>query len=87
LVGDFEDARRIAGDGSQSRLARAFARHLCHAFPGCRSVTLHAQQHQIPDPVHVREVLTRSARAPFDLFEEELFTTPEWIGDYACDGS
>ncbi len=25
--------------------------------------------------------------AGFDLFDEALFTTPEWIGDFACDGS
>jgi hypothetical protein len=87
LFADFEDAKRMAGDGSRSRLAAAYARHLCQAHPGCRSVTLHAQQHLIPDPDFVREALAAPGSRPFDLFDEQLFTTPEWIGDFACDGS
>jgi hypothetical protein len=87
LVADFQEARRLTGDGSQSRLANAYARHICHAHPGCMSVTLHAQQHLIPDPEHVRGVFGRSAGTRFDLFDEELFTAPEWIGDFSCDGS
>jgi hypothetical protein len=87
LLADFEEVRRQAGDGSRSQLAAAYARHLCHLYPGCSRVTLHAQQHLIPDPEHVRGVLARSAGARFDLFDEELFTTPEWIGDFVCDGS
>ena len=31
--------------------------------PGCTSVTLHAQQHLIPDPEHVREALARPGAA------------------------
>ena len=46
-----------AGDAGQSRLARAYARHLCRTRPGCRSVTLHVQQHLIPDPEQVREAI------------------------------
>jgi len=87
LFADFADARHLAGDGSRSRLAAAYARHLCKVHPGCTNVTLHAQQHLIPDPEHVREVLARPGTAGFDLFDEALFTTPEWIGDFACDGS
>jgi hypothetical protein len=87
LFADFEDARHLGGDGSRSRLAAAYARHLCKVHPGCTSVTLHGQQHLIPDPQHVREVLALPGAAGFDLFDEALFTTPEWIGDFACDGS
>jgi hypothetical protein len=87
LFADFQDAKRGSGDGSRSRLARAYARHLGFATPGCTSVTLHAQQHLIPDPEHVRRALATSGAAGFDLFDEDLFTTPEWIGDFACDGS
>ena len=36
------------GDAGQSRLARAYARHLCRTRPGCRSVTLHVAA--APDP-------------------------------------
>jgi hypothetical protein len=87
LFADFQEAKRHAGDGSRSRLAGAYARHLCRAHPGCKEVTLHAQQHLIPDPEHVRELLTSPGSRPLDLFDEELFTTPEWIGDFPCDGS
>jgi hypothetical protein len=87
LLADFEEARRETGDGSRSRLASAYARHLCHANPGCAKVTLHAQQHLIPDLDHVRDVISRSSSSRFDLFDEELFTTPEWIGEFACGGS
>jgi hypothetical protein len=87
LLADFEEARRQAGDGRRSRLAAAYARHLCHAHPGCTRVTLHAQQHLIPDPERVQQVLARSEDTRFDLFDDELFTTPEWIGDFVCDGS
>ena len=49
-------------------------------------MTLHLQHHLIPDLEQVREA-TRSPGAPrFDLFAESLFTTPEWIGDFPCDG-
>jgi hypothetical protein len=87
LFADFQEARRVTGDGSRSRLAGAFARHLCHTNPGCTSVKLHGQQHLIPDPSYVREILSGPERRPFDLFNEDLFTTPDWIGDFACDGS
>ncbi|QEH32498.1 hypothetical protein OJF2_09750 [Aquisphaera giovannonii] len=87
LFNDVQGARRSGGEATLSRLGRAYARHLGHAYPGSRSVTLHVQQHLIPSPEHVR----RSAAAPggrgFDLFDEDLFTSPEWVGDYPCDGS
>lgn len=87
LFADFQEAKRHGLDGGRSRLAGAYARHLCRAHPGCREVTLHAKQHLIPDPEHVREVLTSPGSGRFDLFDEDLFTTPEWIGDFPCDGS
>jgi hypothetical protein len=86
LFADFQEAKRDAGDGSRSRWARAYARHLCKTNPGCRSVTLHAQQHLIPDPARVRAAQSEIQAKRFDLFDESLFTTPEWIGDYSCDG-
>ncbi len=89
LFSAFEEARHLEGDGGRSpnRLAAAYARHLCKVHPACTSVTLYAQQHLIPDPQHVREALALPGAAGFDLFDEALFTTPEWIGDFACDGS
>ena len=85
-IDDVQEARRRAGDASQSRLARAYARHLCRTRPGCRSVTLHLQQHLIPDPAQVRRGAGRPRHAPrFDLFADRMFTTPEWIGDFPCD--
>jgi hypothetical protein len=87
LFADFEQARHQAGDDSRSRLAAAYARHLCKVHPGCTGVTLHARQHLIPDPLLVREALALPGAVGFNLFDETLFTTPEWIGDFACDGS
>jgi len=95
LNSDVQEARRRAGDASQSRLARAYARHLCRSRPGCRTVTLRVQQHLIPDPAQAREAIagdglgagvgpgTGSPR--LDLFDDRMFSTPEWIGDYPCD--
>jgi hypothetical protein len=85
LFNDVQEARRAVKDTSRSRLARAYARHLCRARPGARSVTLHLEQHLIPDPVQVREALEAPGSPRFDLFSERLFTTPEWIGDFPCD--
>ncbi len=85
LFSDVQEARRQANDARQSRLARAYARHLCRTHPGCRTVTLHVQQHLIPEPAQVREAVAKSAAKAFDLFGDRMFTVPEWIGDYPCD--
>jgi hypothetical protein len=85
LYADVQEARRRVKDAGQSRLARAYARHLCRTRPGCRIVTLHVQQHLIPDPSQVRQALESPGAPRFDLFAERLFTTPEWIGDFPCD--
>jgi hypothetical protein len=82
---DVQEAKHKTGDSSKSRLARAYARHLCLTRGDCRSVSIHLQLHLIPDMEEARE-LSRSPGAPaYDLFAESLFTTPEWIGDYPCD--
>jgi hypothetical protein len=86
LFMDVQEARQRTGDVKESRLARAYARHICAARPDCRTVTLHIQQHLIPDLDQVREAIARPGAPPFDLWAESLLTTPEWIGDYACDG-
>ena len=80
------ERRRSGGGREESRLARSYARHLCQSHPGCSSVTLHVQQHLIPDPRRVLEDLQRPSRGRFDLFDESLLTTPRWIGDFPCDG-
>jgi hypothetical protein len=85
LFADVQEARRVTRDPSQSRLARAYARHLCRTRPGCRSVTLHVQQHLIPDPSQVRKAMDAPGASRFDLFGDRMFTIPEWIGDYPCD--
>jgi len=85
LFRDVLETKERTGDGSSSPLARAYARHLCRKRPGCQSVTLHLQRHLIPEP----DVVLRATSAPgapaYDLFDEGLFTTPEWIGDFPCD--
>jgi hypothetical protein len=83
---DVQDAKQRADDASQSRLARAYARHLCSSRPGCRSVTLRLQHHLIPDLDQVRAATEEPGAPAFDLFAESLFTTPERIGEYPCDG-
>ncbi len=85
LYADVQEARRQVKDPSRSRLARAYARHLCRTRPGCRGVTLHLEQHLIPDPAQVRQALDAPGAPRFDLFADRLFTTPEWIGDFSCD--
>ncbi len=85
LYEDVQRTRLRVGDAGESRLARSYARHLCRTRPGCRSVTLHIQQHLIPDPALVRQEMESPGAPRFDLFADRLFTTPEWIGDFPCD--
>jgi hypothetical protein len=85
LFSDFDEARRVAGDGSRSRWARAYARHLAKAWPGCATVTLFAQMHLIPDPSRVQEAASTPGAPPLDLDAEEFYTAPERIGEYSCD--
>jgi hypothetical protein len=87
LFADVQEVKRITAESDRSHLAAAFARHLCEANPGCLSVTLYAQQHLIPDPIVVREAMADPGARSFDLFDDRFFTTPQWIGDFACDGS
>lgn len=86
LFADYQDAKHASGRGERSRWARAYAKHLCRANPGCRSVTLRAQRHMMPDLARTRETLSARGAKPIDLFDESFFTTPERIGDYPCDG-
>lgn len=85
LYADVQEGRQRTKDAGSNRLARAYARHLCRTRPGCRSVTMHVEQHLIPDPAQVREALAVPGAPQFDLFAERSFTTPEWIGDFPCD--
>jgi hypothetical protein len=86
LFMDVQEAKERTGNASNSRLARAYARHLCAVRPDCRSVTVHLLQHLIPDPERVREAISAPGARRYDLFDQALFTTPEWIGDYTCEG-
>jgi hypothetical protein len=86
LFMDVQAAKERALDASQSRLARGYARHLCVSHPGCRAVTLRMQHHLIPEIEQVRAATEDPGAPPFDLFAESLFTTPERIGEYPCDG-
>ncbi len=84
LFVDFQTARDAEGGGGPSRWAASYARHLCKTR-GCARVTLRAQIHLIPDLGQVRESLSHPGSPPIDLDAEEFYTTPERIGDYACD--
>lgn len=85
LFRDVMETRERTGHGSGSPLARAYARHLCRNRPECQSVTLHLQQHLIPDQEVVLHALSAPGATAYDLFDEGLFSTPEWIGDFPCD--
>ncbi|AMV36290.1 hypothetical protein [Planctomyces sp. SH-PL62] len=74
------------GGDEASWLARSYARHLGRTHPGTSSVTLRLQQHLIPSPDRVLDAMEETG-GRFDLFDESLFTTPRWIGDFPCDGS
>jgi hypothetical protein len=84
LAADFEEARRVTGDGSRSAYARSYASHIAGSFPRCASVTLYVQSHLIPDPRKVAEAL--DAGKAVDLEAEDYYTAPERIGEFACDG-
>jgi hypothetical protein len=86
LFVDVQEARERTGSANNSRVARAYARHVCFTRRDCRSVTLHLQHHLIPDLEQVREEMSAPGASRFDLFAESLLTTPERIGEYACDG-
>jgi hypothetical protein len=86
LFNDFEAARTQTGDGSKSRWALSFARHLCRSHPGSSGVSLRVQMHMIPDLREVHDALERPG-GHVDLDAEEFFTVPERIGDYPCDAS
>jgi len=87
LAVDARQAKEVTGDSSQSLLARSYARHLCRLHPGCRRVTWRITQHLIPDRRDVIEALESASAGRFDLNDPALFATPEWVGDYECDGS
>jgi hypothetical protein len=86
LFMDVQEAKQRTGDSSKSQLARAYARHLCLTRAHCRSVSIHLQLHLIPDIEEAREASSEPGAQRLDLYAESLFTTPEWIGDYPCDG-
>ena len=75
---------KVPGIRAKSRLAQAYARHLCMTRADCRSVSIHVQHHLIPEMEEVHNASRFAARRGYDLFAESLFTTPEWIGDYPC---
>jgi hypothetical protein len=85
LYTDFQEAKFDGGDGSRSRWARSYARHLAKTHPGASEVVLHAQLHLIPEVQRVREALASPISRGVDLDAEEFYTTPERIGDYPCD--
>lgn len=83
LVTDFDEARRATGDGGKSVWARSYARHLAKTRPGSSKIILHTQAHLIPDPARV--AAARGTATPIDIDDEEFYTTPERIGEFACD--
>lgn len=85
LFQDVVETRERSGHATASPLARAYARHLCRKWPDCQSVTLHLQHHLIPEPEVVSQATSTPGAAAYDLFDESLFSTPEWIGDFPCD--
>ncbi len=87
LAADVQAAKEQSGDRKSSQLALAYARHLCATRPGCQSVTLRLLYHLIPEIDQVRMEMEQPGAGRFDLFNESLFTAPERIGEFPCDGS
>lgn len=85
LVADFEEARRVTGDGARSHYARSYARHLAKTRAGCSTVSLYTQSHLIPSPGEVSAA--RAAGRAVDIDAEEYYTAPERIGEFPCDAS
>jgi len=85
LYSDYQEAKFEGGDGSLSRWARSYARHLAKTHPGSTEIALFAQLHLIPDVEKVREALDSPVSKGVNLDAEEYFTTPERIGVYPCD--
>jgi hypothetical protein len=77
---DFLGAREHGGDGSRSRWAQSYARHLATTHPGAAAIVLHVQQHLIPD---VRALLDAPLGTRLDLDDEKFYTAPERIGEYS----
>ncbi len=86
LFVDAREAKEQTGDISQSRLARSYADRLCRIRPGCVEVVWRVVPHLIPDRDQVRDALDSPGAGRFDLFDDSLFATPEWIGDFPCHG-
>ena len=82
---DWQELLMSGGEGSKSRLAQSYARHLCQTRPGCSSVTLHVKMHRIPDLREVAERLESRHGAPVDIDSDEYYDVPQWIGDFTCD--
>jgi hypothetical protein len=85
LFRDVLETRERAGRGAISPLATAYARHICRTRPGCQHVAIHLQQHLIPEMDVAARSWDAEGAPAFDLFDESLFSTPEWIGDFPCD--
>ncbi|MDR3638117.1 MAG: hypothetical protein P4L84_30205 [Isosphaeraceae bacterium] len=85
LFMDYQDALMSGGDGSKSRWARAYARHLCRTRTGCSSVTLHVKMHRIPDLHELGARLESNRGGRVDIDSEEYYDVPQWIGDFTCD--
>lgn len=83
---DYKQAKAQTGDGSQSRYAQSYARHLCKSRPGCLGVKLTVRDHRVPPLVRAIEALESRGRERFDPDAEEYYDTPERIGDFPCDG-
>ncbi len=84
LTEQYTEVKASTGDGSQSLVARSFARHIAHDHPGCASVTLFLQWHLIPNLVAVHNELEQGKR--IDIDAEDYYTAPERIGEFPCDG-
>jgi hypothetical protein len=80
LSGLIEDAEPPR-DRSRSLWAHAFASHLAQTNPGCNSVTLSVETHQVPRLDRVQEILGQRA-GPVDLDADEFLMAPERIGVY-----
>jgi hypothetical protein len=81
------DLARESGDALRwQELAASYARHLCRTTPGCSGVTITLQRHLIPSLGQFRAARAAENGRALDVESEDFYTTPERLGDYACDG-
>jgi hypothetical protein len=82
---EWRAAQGGAASVARAMYAPAFARHVGRLY-GCDAVELFVIVHAIPPLGEVQHELESGASA-VDLDAERYYETPQWVGEFPCDGS